>query len=427
MRVEQVAFPVIRQIAKRTRLAKVVFGLVGTENPFDPEFYIDPYPRVNKLWEKGPVFYHRIFGQWMVIGYDEVHELLRSSDTAVSDTVEVLLSVRPYSSLSDQAKSSFSKWVLVNDPPDHTRLRALVSRAFTPKRIASWEPRITNVANELVAAMGDASEPDVVKNFTTKLPIYVIGDILGLPRDRWDWLKEASDSIAGLLDPFLEFDPVAMNRHFADLHVYFLSIAAARRAEPRDDVISALVQAVDGDALTDEELVAMIQILMIAGHETTTGMLGNAIVALAAHPDQRELFRTRPDLRENAIEELIRFDSSVTSGVRVATKEIQLGDKTIKAGARVAILWGAANRDPRRWPDANELHLDRANPRSVSFGHGIHHCLGAALARMEMRIGLGAFIDAFGDYTIDTSRVEWKRSGALRGPIVLPVRHGPGS
>jgi cytochrome P450 len=427
MRVEQVAFPVIRQIAKRTRLAKVVFGLVGTENPFDPGFYIDPYPRVNKLWEKGPVFYHRIFGQWMVIGYDEVHELLRSSDTAVSDTVEVLLSVRPYSSLSDQAKSSFSNWVLVNDPPDHTRLRALVSRAFTPKRIASWEPRITNVANELVAAMGDAGEPDVVKNFTTKLPIYVIGDILGLPRDRWDWLKEASDSIAGLLDPFLEFDPVAMNRHFADLHVYFLSIAAARRAEPRDDVISALVQAVDGDALTDEELVAMIQILMIAGHETTTGMLGNAIVALAAHPDQRELFRTRPDLRENAIEELIRFDSSVTSGVRVATKEVQLGDKTIKAGARVAILWGAANRDPRRWPDANELHLDRANPRSVSFGHGIHHCLGAALARMEMRIGLGAFIDAFGDYTIDTSRVEWKKSGALRGPIVLPVRRATDS
>ena len=423
VRVEQIAFPVIRQIAKRTRLAKVVFGLVGTENPFEPEFYVDPYPRVNKLWDKGPVFYHRIFGQWMVLGYDEVHELLRSSDTAVSETVDLLLSVRPYSALSAQAKSSFSKWVLLTDPPNHTRLRSLVSPAFTPRRIAGWEPRVAEVASELIEAMRQTEEPDVAADFATKLPIYVIGDILGLPRDRWDWLKEASDSIAGLLDPFLAFDPVAMNRHFADLHAYFVSIAAERRTEPRDDLISVLVQAADGDALTDEELVAMIQILMMAGHETTTGMLGNSIVALAAHPDQRELFRTRPDLRENAIEELIRFDSSVTSGIRVATKEIRLGDKTIKAGARVAILWGAANRDPRRWPDANELRLDRENPRPISFGHGIHHCIGAALARMEMRVGLGAFIDAFGDYTIDTSRVEWKKSGTLRGPVVLPVRH----
>ncbi len=425
MKVEQIAFPVIRQIAKRTRLAKAVFGLVGTDNPFEPEFYIDPYPRLSKLWQKGPVFYHRIFGQWIVIGYDEVHELLRSGDTTVSQTVDVLLSVRPYSALSDRAKSSFRNWVLVTDPPDHTRLRALVSRAFTPKRIAGWEPRITEVANNLIEAMRDAGEPDVVANFTTRLPIYVIGDILGLPRDRWDWLKEASDSIACLLDPFLMFDPVAMNGHFADLHAYFLAIAAQRRAEPRDDLISVLVQAADGDALTDDELVAMIEILMIAGHETTTGMLGNSIVALAAHPDQRELFRSRPGLRENAIEELIRFDSSVTSGVRVATKEIKLGDKTIKAGARIAILWGAANRDLRRWPDANELHLDRESPRSISFGHGIHHCLGAALARMETRIGLGAFIEAFGDYTIDPSTVEWKKSGALRGPIVLPVQRGP--
>ena len=162
MRVEQIAFPVIRQIAKRRRLAKVVFGLVGTENPFDPDFYIDPYPRVNKLWRKGPVFYHRIFGQWLVIGYDEVHELLRSSDTAVSETVPVLLSVRPYSKLSDQAKTSFAKWVLVADPPEHTRLRALVSRAFSPRRIASWEPRIVEVASELIDAMRETTEPEVV-------------------------------------------------------------------------------------------------------------------------------------------------------------------------------------------------------------------------------------------------------------------------
>jgi cytochrome P450 len=422
MRVEQIAFPLVRQIAKRARLAKVVFGLVGMKNPFALERYADPYPALDKLWDKGPVFYHRVFGAWMVIGYEETQELLRFSDTSVSTTVDVLLSVRPYSALSDQAKRSFSKWVLVTDPPDHTRLRSLVSRAFTPKRIASWEPRIKDVADALIEAMRHTPEPDVVASFTTKLPIYVIGDILGLPRDRWDWLKETSDAIAGLLDPFLLFDPREMNLHFAELHAYLRLIAAERRLDPRDDLISVLVQAVDGDALSDEELVAMVEILMFAGHETTTGMLGNSIVALAAHPLQREMFRDRIDLRENAIEELLRFDTSVISGVRVATKDLRLGGKDIKAGARVTILWGAANRDPRRWPDANQLRLDRENPHPISFGHGIHHCLGAALARTEMRVGLSAFVDAFGAYTIDPTKVEWKKSGALRGPEVLTIQ-----
>lgn len=425
MRVEQVAIPLVRQIAKRERLGKALFRLVRTDNPFSAEAYADPYPSFNQMWAKGPVFFHRVFGQWMVLGYEEAQEVARASDTGVSDTVEVMLTVRPYTALSERAKTSFRQWVLVTDPPDHTRLRALVSRAFTPRRISSWEPRVEAVARDLIHAMAHTDEPDVVKGFTTRLPIFVIGDILGLPRDRWDWLKEKSDAIAKILDPFLVFDPVAMNGHFDDLHAYFLAVAAERRVAPRDDLISTLVQAVDGDALTDDELVAMIEMLMFAGHETTTGMLGNSIVALASHPDQRRLFQTRPELRENAIEELIRFDTSVISGIRVARKDIQLAGKTIKAGARVGILWGAANRDPRRFPDAHELRLDRENPRPISFGHGIHHCIGAALARLEMKVGLSAFVDAFGDYTIDSSKIEWKASGALRGPTFLPVRRPP--
>jgi cytochrome P450 len=421
MRVEQIAFPVIRQIAKRPRLAKTVFRLVRTENPFDPAFYANPYQQFDKFRTKGPVFYHRTFGQWMVLGYDEAQEVARSSETSVSTEVEVLLSIRPYPSLSPQAKTSVSKWVLLSDPPDHTRLRALVSRAFTPRQIAGWEPLIQRVAQELIQAMAGTPEPDVVAEFTTKLPIYVIGQLLGLPHDRWEWLKEKSDAIARVLDPLLVFDPVAMNRHFEDVHSYFRAVAAERRVTPQDDLISALVQAADNDALTDEELVAMIEILMIAGHATTTGMLGNSIVALALHPEQRTRFRTQPELRENAIEELIRFDTSVLTGVRTTTSELKVGGKTIKAGARVGILWGAANRDPRRWPDAHELRLDRENPRPISFGHGIHHCIGAALARLEMRIGLGAFVDAFGDYSVDLAAATWRESGALRGPTFLPV------
>ncbi len=262
----------------------------------------------------------------------------------------------------------------------------------------------------------------MVAEFATKLPINVIAEILGLPRDRWDWMRTKSDMLANLLDPILAFDPVEMNRHLEELRAFLLDIAEQRRAEPRDDVISALVQAVDGDALSDDEFVAMAEILMVAGHETTTLMLGNAIATLAAHPEQRELFRAHPELRANAVDELLRFDTSVTSAVRVATREITLGGKTIKKGARVGVLFGAANRDPRRFADANELKLDRENPQPISFGHGIHHCIGAALARMELRVGLGAFVEAFGDYSVNSETIMWKESGALRGPKALPVR-----
>ncbi len=421
MRIEQIAFPLIRQVVKRPRLAALIFRALKTENTFAPEFYANPYPIFTKWWEKGPVFFHPVWGQWMVIGYEEAQELLRSNDTSVSQNTETLLSVRPYSKLSDQAKSNLRKFLLLIDPPDHTRLRGLVSRTFTPKRIESWEPRVTEVANELVETLRTQTNPDVVAEFTAKLPIYVIGEILGIPRERWDWVKDKSDVLTTLLDPIWAFEPVAMNRHLDELRTYFHEIAAQRRAEPRDDLISALVQAADGDALTDDEFVAMVEILMVAGHETTTLMLGNAIVALAAHPEQRELFRNHPDLRVNAVEELLRFDTSVPTAIRIATREFTLGGQRIKKGARLGVLNGAANRDPRRFSDAHELKLDRENPRPLSFGNGAHFCVGQALARMELRVGLGAFIEAFGNYTVDPATISWKASGVFRGPTALPV------
>jgi cytochrome P450 len=421
MRIEQVAFPLIRQITKRPRLTSTLFRLLRTENTFAAEFHGDPYPVFDTWRDKGPVFFHPVFGQWMVIGYDEAQELLRSNNTSVGQLTETLLVVRPYSQLSNQSKDGLRSWLLLSDPPDHTRLRRLVSRAFTPKQMESWEPRIAGVANDLIETLRAQNNPEVVNGFTTKLPIYVIGEILGLPRDRWEWLKEKSDLLAALLDPLYSFDPVTTNQHLDEIRSYFLQVAAARRGEPRDDLISALVQAADGDALSDHEFVAMVELLMTAGHETTTLMLGNAIVALGAHPEQRTKFRNNVDLHVNAVEELLRFDTSVTTTVRVATSGFSLGGKNIKKGARVGVLLGAANRDPRRFSDANELNLDRQDPLPISFGHGIHHCIGAALARMELRVGLSAFIEAFGEYSVDPTTIIWKPSGVLRGPIVLPL------
>ncbi|MCU1400300.1 MAG: Cytochrome [Acidimicrobiales bacterium] len=423
MRVEQIAIPAVRLLAKRPRLAHALFRLTNDESPFDLDYSVDPYPSLEAVRQKhGQVYYRKVFRQWFVVGHDEALELLRSPSLSVGSAMDVLMQVRPYSQLSDEARDSFVRWLLFVDPPDHTRLRRLVQRAFTPGTIKAFEPRVRVIADELLSAMADQDVPDVVRGFTSPLPVFAIGELLGLPSERWSWLKAASDDITGLVDPLHGFDPEVVNVRVAELNAYFTEVIEQRRIEPRDDLISVLVTAADdGEKLSNNELLAMLGFLLFAGHETTTGLLGNSLVALAQHPEQRAMLRDRPELIDNAVEELIRFDTSVQATPRATTAPIRVGDVTIPAGQRVAILWGLVNRDVRRWPDADQLRLDRPDPKPLSFGHGIHHCLGASLARMEMRVAIPAFLAAFGDYRVDPATAEWKRSLSVRGPTVLPI------
>ena len=423
MNIEQLLLPVIRQIGSRPRLSKQLFRFAKWGDPFTPERFSWPYPIYDKMTANGPVVYSRPYQQWFVSGHDEVVDVLRSPNVSTKAVGERILAVSPYTKLSDVAVDNFSRWLLVNDPPDHTRLRGSVVRAFTPRRIASYEERVRDITTELLAEIRDAPRPEIVSTFTASLPIYVIAELLGLPRDRWDWLREASAEIGGMLEPMHKIDPVSMSQRFADLHETFAAIIEDRRANPQDDLISALAVD-DQEQLSNDEVIAMIGVLMFAGHETTTGMLGNSIVALAQHPDQRELLRSTPALAENAIEELLRYDTTAQFTGRTTTGPVVAGDTTIPAGANVAVMVGAANRDPRKWPDGDQLRLDRPDARSISFGQGIHHCLGAALARLELRIAIPAFLDAFGDYTVELDTAEWKHSHTLRGPTRLIV-HRP--
>ena len=231
-----------------------------------------------------------------------------------------------------------------------------------------------------------------------------------------------SDDTAGLVDPLHGFHAKVVNARIAELNIYFTEVMEQRRVEPRDDLISVLVTAADdGEKLNNDGLLAMLGFLLFAGHETTTALIGNSLVALAQHPEQRALLRDRPDLIDNAVEELIRFDTSVQATPRATTAPIRVGDTTIPAGQQVAILWGLVNRDVRRWPDADKLRLDRPDPKPLSFGHGIHHCLGASLARSSSGSQSPPSLEAFGDYQLDPATTEWKRSLSVRGPTVLPV------
>ncbi len=423
MNVEQIALPIIRAIGKRPRLSKQLFRFAKWGDPYAPARFSYPYPIYERMGADGPCVYSRPYQQWFVSGNDEVLAVLRSPNASTEALAHRMLGVSPYTKLSDTAVENFRMWLLLTDPPVHSQLRGAVSRAFTPKRIAEREPEIREIADELLREIADDPAPDVVPGFTAALPIFAIAALLGLPTERWNWLRTSSAQVGSMLEALDAFDHHEMNRCFDELRSTFTELITQRRAAPRDDLISALVA--DESELTDAEVISMITVLMVAGHETTTGVLGNSIVALANHTEQREWLRCHPEMIGNAVEELLRYDTTAQFSGRNTTGPIAVGDVTIPGGSNVALNLGSANRDKRRWQDADELRLDRPDPKSVSFGHGIHHCLGAALARLEMRIAIPAFLDAFGDYTIDPDGIEWRRSHTLRGPTRLIVHRGP--
>ena len=411
----------IAAIGRRPSLSNALFRFSKWGSPFADERFSWPYPMYDRMRADGPITYSRLYRQWFVFGYDEVQEVLRSPHTATAPMGELLLSTSRYRKLSATARSNFAQWLLINDAPNHTRLRSAVSRAFTPPQIARYKPLVEQAVDDLLGAVDTTRETDIVEAFTSKLPIQVITALLGMPDERRPWLLSASREIGGMLEPLTPFDPTSMSERFHELDTYFRAVIAQRRLDPGHDLISVLAGSNDADALNDDEIASMIAVLLFAGHETVTGMLGNTLVALARHPEQRALLRNAPDLIDNAIEELLRFDSPAQVTGRQATANFSVGGTTIRSGDNIGLMIGAANRDKRRWPDADVLRLDRPNPRPISFGFGAHHCLGAALARMELRHTIPPLLDALGDYNIAPGRTVWKRALSLRGPIVLPL------
>lgn len=425
MRREEIALSVLRGLVKRPRLADAVFRFDKWGNILGPDRFVDPYPIYERMRDAGPVSFSPFLQQWAVVGYDEAKEILSSPSFGVAAQLDLLLEARPYTDLSDSTKLLLRNALLFTDPPLHTRLRSVVNRAFTPRQMARLEPRITEIANRLLADIGNDPEPDLVAGFAEPLPINVIAELIGVPEDRWAWVKETSTKLREVTDPFVVVDPASIDRTCDEIADYYSDLADQRLANPKEDLLTSLVQAEANDAtLSRDELISIISILMLAGHETTTGALGNAVVALARNPAQRQLIAENPDLWPNAIEELLRFDTAIHTDPRAANETTTIAGKTIKKGQNLTIMLGAVNRDPRRFTNPNQLLLDRDNPNGLSFGHGIHHCVGAALARIELRIGLQAVLDAFGDYTIDETQVTWKASLAFRSPTRLPIKRG---
>jgi cytochrome P450 len=395
-------------------------------DPFAPGFTDDPYPQYAALRAAAPVYQHP-FGFWLLTCYEDVSWLLRASLSVENRNIaeSPLLELREQMYGEEARRRGVS--MLDRDPPDHTRLRRLVSKAFTPRAVQALRPRITDLVDGMLDAAEREGRVDLVDVLAFPLPFAVIAEMLGTPRADHERIRKLTGTVVRSLEPVA--DPAVASAIAAadsELTAIAADMIAWKRANPADDLLTALINAEDdGDALDDEELMAQTLLLYIAGHETTVNLIAGGTLALLRHPAQLALLQDDPALIANTVEELLRYDSPVQASRRITLEPVSISGVTIPAGAFVMASLGSANRDEAFWgPDAADLRLTRDNARQhVSFGGGPHHCLGASLARLEASIALARLTARFPGLALD-GQVTWNGRINLRGPACLPVSLG---
>src|SRR5919109_3024011 len=390
-----------------------------TYYPLTAHMYRNPYPTYAKLRAHDPVHWSIVSHAWVFSRYRDVEAILRdharfSNDTRHRQDLPPLESSEAY----PRGPS-----MLFLDPPDHTRLRALVQKAFTPHAIEALTPRIRQIAAHLLDQIAYPMAFDVMEALAAPLPVIVMAELLGVPPEDRAQFGHWSHQRARVLEPSLSErerrDTVEAAQQF---DTYFLGIMKQRRAEPRDDLISALVAAeAAGDKLTQDELLVMLRLLLVAGNETTTNLIGNALLALLRHPEQLQLLRQDPSLMASAVEELLRYDGPVQVDGRTALEAVEIGGRHIQKGQGIVALIGSANRDPEVFRHPERLDITRREASHLAFGRGIHHCLGAPLARFEARIAFETLRERFADMRLLTEHPPFKHNVVLRGLKALPV------
>ena len=384
----------------------------------DPDFPSDRYALYARLHAETPVFWDERARAFLIAGFDDVSLGYRSPKLSARRveafarawSEEARREVRP---LVD----SLSLWILFQDPPDHTRLRTIMMKAFTPKVVESMRPRIQALVDRMLDEAGAraarAGGFDVVRDLAFPLPATVILELLGIPLPDRDRFKAWSSDIARLVTNLTaQEDALVAKRAVVEMGEYFAPLFAARRASPQDDLVSALIAATDrGDVLSDAELLANCVLLMFAGHETTTNLIGNGVLALLQHPEQRARLVGEPSLIGSAVEELLRYEAPVQLMRRTTLEPLEMSGVTIPAGSLVGLLIGAANRDPKAFPEPERLDLAR-KPRHAAFGFGPHFCIGAALARAEGEIAIETLFRRFPDLRLADAQPRWKPNAA---------------
>jgi cytochrome P450 len=384
-----------------------------------PEFYENPYPIYRALREHEPIK-RMPNGSWFLTRYDDLVSAYKSAKVFSSDKKKEFFPKYGDSLLYEHHTAS----LVFNDPPAHTRVRRLIMGALSPRAIASMEPDLIALVNRLLDAMAGKGNVDLIDDFASAIPIEVIGNLLDVPQDERGPLRDWSLAILGALEPVIGPEAFARgNKAVKDFLSYLEILVARRRSKPGNperDVLTRLIQGEDnGERLTEKELLHNCIFLLNAGHETTTNLIGNGLVALSGHPAEKKRLIDNPDLIKTAVEEILRFESSNQLGNRMTTERVELGGVTLPPGTSVTLCIGAANRDPAQFADPETFDIGRAPNRHLAFGTGAHQCAGMALARLEGAIAISRFLARFPDYALDGAPVRGGRV-RFRGFLSVP-------
>lgn len=395
-------------------------------NPFDAEFHANPYPIYHRLRSQDPV--HRYFlGDGLVLtSYSNVKAVLRSGCTRTHNQAEFIEQTNQYlqaqgknlNALADTSK----KFLFYLNPPDHTRLRSLVVKAFSPVVVERMRPHIQEIVNELLARVHNQGKMDIIADLATPLPVIVISKMLGIPNEDRDRLHKWAHVLSRILDSLISLEEYdAMNKAIEEFQKYLQVLVAKREKNPQEDLTSALIAAREqGDKLSRDELLSICILLFTTGEETTVNTIGNGMLALLQHPAQMEKLKSKPEIIQTAVEEILRYDSPVQISGRIATEDIEINNQKINTGENIVLCLGGANRDPAMFSNPDSFDINRHENNHLAFGDGIHRCLGSALARAQAQIAINTLVQ-LPNLKLASDKLEWHKNIVLRGLKALPV------
>jgi len=397
-----------------------------TYRPDDPAVLADPFPLYRRLQDDDPSHWSPSLRAWVLTQYEDVKAACLDLEGLSSDRLSPFFAASSEASRMAALQACLTRWMVFRDPPDHTRLRRLAAKVFNVRSINALKPGIESTTQWLLDRIGDRERFDLVADFASPLPALVIMDMLGVPREQLGVLKALSDEMALFIgsarDARGKYDRA--DQATREMMELFRALIVARRAEPKPDLLSALVHLDDaGERLSEDELVAMCVLLLFAGHETTAHHISNGLQALLRFPGELERLRNDPSLAAAAVEELLRYDGPIGAQVRIVNSERELHGKRLKKGDRVFLMMNAANRDPRAYPDPDRVDLKRHGVPHLTFGFGAHICLGFPLARLEGQVALPALLARWKRIEIEADPpLRWVDSMVLRGVHELPLK-----